>query len=245
MNGAFTESEYERLLLLARDHWRFIPFTEALDASENVMLWRHDIDFSPQRALRLAQIEAHLGLRATYFVLLTSDFYNALERSVTDIIGNLVVLGHSLGLHFDARARIGSVSGAGDLVTAVAFQKRILEDCYGVPVKVLSFHNPDTIEGGPPSDDALGGMINASSHSLRRRFTYVSDSNGYWRYRALPEVLRERSDSRLQVLTHPEWWTPEPLSPRERVTRCIDGRARRQHADYDDLLATYGRTNVR
>jgi hypothetical protein len=53
------------------------------------------------------------------------------------------------------------------------------------------------------------------------------------------------NEERLQVLTHPEWWVPEPMSPRERVARAIDGRARRQHARYDEIMKAMRRENVR
>ena len=71
------------------------------------------------------------------------------------------------------------------------------------------------------------------------------ESNGFWRHRRLRDVLEAAEDERLHVLTHPVWWTPEPVSPRMRITRCIEGRAAKQHQWYDDLLAREGRENVR
>jgi hypothetical protein len=47
------------------------------------------------------------------------------------------------------------------------------------------------------------------------------------------------------VLTHPEWWTPMPLSPRARISRCVEGRAASMNAYYDDIVERSGRPNVR
>jgi hypothetical protein len=48
----------------------------------------------------------------------------------------------------------------------------------------------------------------------------------------------------LHLLTHPEWWTKERLTPSERVDRAILGRARRVRRDYDAGLEKAGRRNV-
>ena len=55
------------------------------------------------------------------------------------------------------------------------------------------------------------------------RYDYVSDSNGYWRFRRLDAVLADADVERLHVLTHPEWWPPEPMSPRARLERSARG----------------------
>ena len=84
-------------------------------------------------------------------------------------------------------------------------------------------------------------MVNAYGRGLRERFAYCSDSHGVWRHRRLHDVVEQATDERLHVLTHPEWWVPDPLPPRERVTRAIEGRAASTHARYDtvsrDILA--------
>lgn len=73
---------------------------------------------------------------------------------------------------------------------------------------------------------------------------YVSDSNGYWRYQRLSDVLENSENEKLHILTHPEWWTPEIMPPRERISRCIEGRSAKQHAIYDEALRKAGRLNV-
>lgn len=44
------------------------------------VILRHDIDYSLDSALALARVEQKLGVSSTYFVLLTSDFYNPASK---------------------------------------------------------------------------------------------------------------------------------------------------------------------
>jgi hypothetical protein len=86
-------------------------------------------------------------------------------------------------------------------------------------------------------------MINAYAKIHFDMTNYVSDSNGYWRFRSLKEVLSDPNTEKLQVLIHPEWWTPEPLSPRARIWRAHIGRANNAHSRYIALLESLGRTD--
>ena len=92
----------ETLMNIKESGYRFINFSEAMDDhTTKVVLFRHDVDFSPQRALELAKIEASNNVSSTFFFLLTCSFYNALESFTKDIIKSIIELGHEVGLHFD------------------------------------------------------------------------------------------------------------------------------------------------
>jgi hypothetical protein len=108
----------------------------------------------------------------------------------------------------------------------------------------VSLHNP-SVSGTEGFDvERLGGLVHAGARSVRDRYAYVSDSNGYWRFDRLPDVIAAGAHERLHVLTHPEWWQERAMSPRERILRCIAGRARAAEATYDALLADNRRVNV-
>jgi hypothetical protein len=227
----FTEAEYDRLVRLALKHYRFGSFIEWREAPPRTVLWRHDLDFSVHRAVALARIEADAGARATYFLNLHSAYYNALESEVADRVREIVALGHELGLHFDP-----SFETSRDQHEALSAEGSLLEDVFGVPVRSFSLHNP-VVAGWSADDDEVVGMVNAYGRGLRERFAYCSDSHGVWRNRRLHDVLEEAADERLHVLTHPEWWVPEPLPARDRVTRAIEGRAARTQERYDRVSA--------
>ena len=90
----------------------------------------------------------------------------------------------------------------------------------------------------------MAGRINAYGDDIKARYRYVSDSNGLWRFDSAFDVIAEQQSERLHVLTHPVWWTPTPLPPRERVMRALLGRASRLMSSYDRELREAGRPNV-
>jgi hypothetical protein len=224
----FTEARYGALLERSRTRFAFCGFTDEL-RRDGIALWRHDIDFSPQRALALAKIEASLGVRATYFVLLGSSFYNPFEPAVRDVLREIAALGHDLGLHYDAASFHGNASTHAE---RIAFEADTLTRQLQTGVRTFSLHNPSVSPDAKLDALRYAGLVNASAPGLRTQFTYVSDSNGRWRFRSLHEAIDDAAVSRLYALTHPEWWTPEPMLPGARVERCIKGRAERVAEDY-------------
>jgi hypothetical protein len=233
----FTEASYRDIVAAALDRYAFEPF--GTGAAGRHVLWRHDVDYSPHRAVALARIEAELGARATYFLYLRSDLYNVFEPAVHARVREIAALGHWIGLHFDS-----GFWPDGPVDERAAWEGRVLSGALGVPVRCVSLHNP-SVSGTEDLDvEELGGMVHAGARSVRDRYAYVSDSNGYWRYGRLSDVLAAGGHERLHVLTHPEMWQEEAMSPRQRIMRCIEGRARASEATYDDLLATNDRVNV-
>lgn len=233
----FTEASYRGIVATARERYAFEPF--GTDSNAPHVLWRHDVDYSPHRALALARIEAELGARATYFLFLRSDLYNVFEPAVQARARDIAALGHWIGLHFDA-----GFPADGSVDERAAWEGRVLSQALDVPVRCVSLHNL-SVSGTEDLDvEKLGGMVHAGARSVRDRYAYVSDSNGYWRFERLPELLAAGGHERLHVLTHPEMWQEHGMSPRQRILRCIEGRARASEATYDALLADNDRVNV-
>lgn len=236
----FTRENYRRLLRLAATQYVFRTFTE-FDRQERFVIWRHDVDFSMHAALKLAQIEAEEHVQATYLVDFHSEFYNLLEREVSDCVRAIASLGHALGVHFDTHYY--DVRRESELEPLLARERRIGEDVFGSPFRVFSFHisTPFTQNCRRWS---YAGLVNANADYFQSEVGYCSDSNGYWRFRRLEDLLIEGADARLQVLTHPEMWQDEVMSPKQRVERCIEGRAMKTRRWYDDVLRRAGRENV-
>lgn len=239
----FTEQSYRKNIRLAKANYQFISFNEYRKPGRNV-LWRHDVDLSPHRSLKLAQIEAEEQVIATYFIHLHSLFYNFFEAEVTELITKVLDLGHELGLHFDPAYYSQRQVLGHEFADWLAFEKGILERTFRKNVVAFSLHNPDTSGWPAHEQEEVGGMINTNSRYFKENYGYCSDSNGYWRYRRLFDVLTRAEEEKLQILTHPGWWSPEVMSPRSRVFRCIDGRVAAIINKYDDILAKTGRDNV-
>ena len=240
----FTEDEYCNLLKVAKIHWTFIRFPEYKRVG-NVCLWRHDIDFSVHRAYQLARIEAEEHVSTTYFLYLHSQFYNLLEREILDLVLKIADLGHDIGLHFEPAFYRADINNIEQFVEKLNFEKTILQHFIHREIQVFSLHNPDIGEWIEIEHDEVAGLINTYGGYFQRNYRYVSDSNGYWRFHRLRDVLESAEDQKLQILTHPEWWTPESMSPRKRIVRCIEGRAANIIKQYDQFLANQpGRENV-
>jgi len=236
----FTLDHYSKLLELAKAKYSFISYSE-ISLDQRFILWRHDCDFSLNRARRLARIEQDHQVRSTYFLNPHCEFYNLLEKEQAAIIESILACGHDIGLHFDAA--FYQASSEGELDDRVAQEARWLKDWFGVEPTAFSFHNPDafllTCER-----DTYGGLINCYSRKFKDSIPYCSDSNGYWRYRRLHDVLEGGEEPRLQVLTHPGWWQDEPMHPRQRIFRSIYGRADAAMSLYDGILEKHGRDNL-
>ena len=230
-----TEDLYSRILEKALGRFRFVDFMRP-GKGEGRAIWRHDVDLSPLRAASMARLEVRFGVRADYFFLLSSDFYNALEPACTDLIREVAGLGHRVGLHF--------APPRGDARAALRAQRDALSLLVGSPVHSFSLHNPTTLDASAWQDDLIEGMVNASAPSWRSSFTYCSDSNGTWRFQSLEEVVNDPSIVNLHALTHPEWWPPVAMRPREIVERIVRERASATLKGYDLLLKTHGRPNL-
>jgi len=239
----FTEENYQKLILLAKKLYNFIAYQDINDENENVVLWRHDVDFSMHRALKLAKIENEAKVATTYFFHIHSFMYNLLEEEIYKIGKEIISLGHNIGLHFEPAFYDLNVNEIDRFYKWLSYEKHMLEDLFETNVLAFSFHNPDVGNWVSYDEHISCGMINTYSAVIKENFVYCSDSNGYWRYNRLEDVINNR-EKNLHILTHPEWWVPNEMSPRSRVQRCIDGRKEKTSYLYDSALEKLNRINV-
>lgn len=76
----FTYQGYAGMILSLQQNGYEISDYHNWQYVERPAILRHDIDNSPEKALQLAKLEKKLSVRSTYFVLLTSDFYNVFSK---------------------------------------------------------------------------------------------------------------------------------------------------------------------
>ena len=110
--AVFTWVQYKDLLLeLSKGKYLVLPLNEmrnTFDNSKVVIGLRHDIDMNPFKALEMANMEKDFGIRATYFILPTADYYGyiyrtGLKRSIglDSLIRELYDTGAEIGIHND------------------------------------------------------------------------------------------------------------------------------------------------
>lgn len=238
----FTETNYRRLLKIAIEAYKFVPFKK-FDVEGELCLWRHDVDYSLHRARHLASIEAEMGISTTYFLNIHSEYFSVLGESSSEIIRDIVRMGHHIGLHLDAGFYDYRQWSFEERLAILRNEKNILEMLFDLEVGCYSIHNPTEVDDWNSKETVLEEMVNVYCEEIMGRYVYVSDSNGIWAKSRLEDILISHPP-KLQVLTHPEWWTPDAMSPRDRISRCIDGRAMCMHQAYDQSLLEFMRPNV-
>lgn len=182
--GAFRAADY-----------RFGGFTR--DVPKRTLILRHDVDFSIELAARLAREEAALGIPATFFFMLTSNFYNLLSSASRALIGEIKGLGHTVSLHFDPTVH-------DDMDTGFAAERKLFEEAFGA-IEVVSIHRP-----GRFLDDhnrALGDVLHTYQDRFFRHIKYVSDSGGRFGHGHPLDSEAFAAGESIHLLLHPIWWT--------------------------------------
>jgi hypothetical protein len=233
----FTMEHYSQLLGVLSGRLKFIGY-EDLPSSDPFAIMRHDVDFSPQRALKMAEIEYRAGVKSTYFWLLHSEFYNLLDKDTVAIVHKIQGMGHRFGIHFDTH--FYQIKSEKEIEAALQKELTIIRTVFDVNPAVFSFHNTNEFIMSCQKP-AYAGLINTYSHYFQNDVTYCSDSNGYWRFERMLDVAQNENYTKLHLLTHPENWTDEAMSPYQRILRAIHGRANSNIEYYNNLLTAAGR----
>jgi len=195
MSCDFSLHHYGELLAAARaGGYRFAFFDREPRAGD--LLLRHDVDLSLDAALELAELEAGMGVAATYFLMTRSEFYNLAAPSGEAAIARLRALGHRVGLH--------------------ALHPHV--DLDGRFDPVLAWHNPDPEYMSEP----VQGLVNAMQPGFFDPERYRSDSNQRWRHGCPHDDLARGAFEWLQLLTHPEIWVYPGATMRETMLAMLD-----------------------
>ena len=219
----FTIENYKRLVALAVEQgFYFISYTEDFVEERKDILWRHDVEFEPDIALKMAEIEHSLGTKATYFFQMHSPYYNLFDPHYTDVFHRIKLLGHDVGLHFDSHYY--GINDESQLNKYIELDKTYFESVLNVKIDTYSFHNTTPFTQSC-LEKTYGGLINVYSSFFKEHFNYCGDSLGYWRFDVLGEVLKDSNVRHLQVLIHDANWSEEVLSPRKRLTKVFFDRA--------------------
>lgn len=238
----FTISNYKNIIQTAkRNDFQFSFYYDSYSSGTKHLLWRHDVEFSPFIALKMAEIEVEERVKATYFFQLHGEFYNVLEKEISEIVFKIISLGHDIGLHFDLH--YFDVTNEEDLEKYLTLDTQYFNSIFGTDIKVFSFHNTNPFILSCEKEH-YAGLINVYSRRFKDHFIYCADSTGYWRHERLVDVLNNSNIQKLQVLTHDAMWSDEILAPRQRVFKSIDENAFRIKRWYDSTLYNFGAQNV-
>lgn len=221
----FTTNEFRSIVdaLKAEGHG-FLTFADTAE-TEKFVYMRHDIDFSLAEAVQMAEVEHEMGIRSTYFALLTAPYYNPLSEEGTALLRQIVQLGHELGLHYDASVFEGmTVEACRQRVASLA---QVLGDHVGHEVRCIAQHKPASSSIHLDFPD----FINAYEDRFFKDIPYISDSRKMFRIDDVFAFIK--STPRCQIALHPLWWTEEPTNRAqdlERIAAHSDAEMKRMLA---------------
>ena len=220
------------MLALLKDNRYEICNYDTYQHSIRCVILRHDVDFSLKSALQFAELECKEGIQSTYFILLTTPFYNPFHRKSRNIIKAIKDLGHDIGLHFDEANYF--ISNKEELITHVESEITILSKGLNMNIRSVSMHRPSkwVLE----EDVQFKSVINSYNSTFFNDFKYLSDSRMHWR-EDVYQVIQSNLYDHLHILTHPIWYGEHERSMREILLQLI-GEQKSKY--YDDV-----RENIR
>lgn len=197
-------------------------FLKAGQPQHFVVILRHDIDRSIFSALRMAELEAGLGIRSTYYARMTPSVFSS------EALAHLYRLGHEVGYHYDVLSKT-----KGDCQRAIAVFEQELEQFRKIiPVETISMHGSpllpwNNLDLWQDYDFTRYGLSDASLSVDYQHVYYFTDTGRSWeagRYNLRDRVvsrkprerirntdeliffLRQRPDGPVLINTHPNRW---------------------------------------
>ncbi len=225
----FTYDAYRNMInLLKENNYSFTDYKNYTNFKKVVIL-RHDIDMSLERALKLAKLENQLGVSGYYFVLLSTDFYNVNSKKSLNILNQIKNLGGKIGLHFDeVKYKLKSKE---DYIKYVTYEIELLTKILGFKVDVVSMHRPskDFLE----LDLEIPNVVNSYQKKFFNEFKYISDSRMQWRENA-EEVIDSDKYKQLHILTHAFWYTDKEETLKDKLENFLKESVLDRYDNIDD-----------
>lgn len=205
----FSRKGYINLInTFIENNYQFIPFSDVktIDVrNKRYCLMRHDVDVSMEHAYDMAKIEAKLGVYSTYFVMFRSPIYNLMSRHSSNILKEIVSLGHEVGLHFDGGYRQSTMRS---IEESIIFEVSTLETLLGRKVSAFSLHQPT--EELLNQNIEVNDLTNTYHKEHLSEFEYISDSNRVWKEKTPFDLINDEV-KRIHFLAHPIWWMNEHI----------------------------------
>lgn len=233
----FSLARLRALFGLAREHeYQPLFYGEEEGRDEKFILWRHDIDIDLSAARRMAEFEAQEGVRATFFFMTRSWFYNLFSTEGEKTVERIARLGHRLGLHCHLAVPRHAPVTDEFVAEKVAQDFSLIETVFGLGVfqRVVSFHNPPAAV----LRKSFPTFYSTYSEKFFGEIKYLSDSNRVWREGPPEDWLREKTKRKFSILLHPLIWAESGRTMPEAVASFCRARQKELIArlEEDDVL---------
>jgi hypothetical protein len=219
----FTYDAYRSLLEAIANKFEIRALCDAYEPTGKrpVLLLRHDVDISIEKAIVMACIEHDMGLASSYMLMADAPLYGPhVQGDVAARLSWLSVFRREVGVHVELEGEDHEVP----LTEAVAKLEPLLAK--DLAIKSVSFHAPQPkLINAYMWKKHIQGLVNAYANVLMG--LYITDSGGRWcagtimqfmagKFRRdvdpLAELKRTR-ERKVQLLVHPVWWGDTDMEP--------------------------------
>jgi len=197
----FDYKNYEILIKTLLESHIPVTFPERFPVDTPAFIMRHDIDYGLEFLGEIPDIEKNYGVSATYFIQVTSDFYNPFSTSQANVIDTVLKLGHRLGLHFDCCKGGDEITGE-EVHKHIERESGLLERYFGT-IDAVSFHQPSDVI---TCNMVKIAHINTYDRDDMKGFEYFSDSAQRWSKEDPLTLIQSHPGMSFQILTHPFLW---------------------------------------
>ncbi len=196
-------------------------FFNQLSEKNKQLIIRHDIDYDCESAYKIAKIEKEIGVKSTFFFMISNPIYNIFSEENKKYINNIKSLGHEISIHFDYEV--------GDLKN----EMRIFESFFDTKINIISIHRPNL--------DILHNL-NVEHTYLPKYFNdikYISDSRGEFGYGHPIHAEEFKKGNSIQLLIHPVWWVYKNLNTNEVIEALINKNYKMNKEFFKQNLSSY------
>lgn len=219
--------EYRKILKEVKASGKLKDYKDALSADEFLIL-RHDVEFSLERAYKMARIEEMECVSSTYFIQITNNSYNALSMQNRKMIKEMSDMGHKIGLHY----HLNGITDPLKTRDGIRDQIRIMSEMCEMPIDRFSIHRPvrEVYYNSIPID----GIINAYSPEFftlteegaevreeNLEVKYIADSRHRWNY-GYPDAETFHRNRKIQLLIHPDFWSDEGYNAKRNFEKLVE-----------------------
>jgi hypothetical protein len=214
----FSYNEYKKIILKYKNIIK--DFSKIKRSTKNFCLIRHDIEFSIDRAVKMAKIDNSLGIKSSFFIQVKSDCYNAISDESIKKIKQIIKLKHYIGIHF----YVSNLKKKSLIIQKeLKKQIKILELALGRKIDRVSIHRPPKWILSK-ENIIFKRYINTYSNFFFEfkknpsEIKYYADSNHRWNY---GHPLNDTKFKKFQILLHPDEWSEKGLSEKENLISLI------------------------
>jgi hypothetical protein len=211
----FSYKEYIDIINKIKTHIPIVSFDSVSAEPKQYCVIRHDVEFSIERALQLAQVENELGISSTYVFQICNNNYNPFSHKNKVHILEIAKLGHDIGVHI----HLGNFNESEQSIESyIIKQAQLLSLALDLPINKFSLHRP--LRKHIENVISIPGYINMNASeffTFTSNFSiydlpvlYLADSNHDWKYGNPLDIDFSKID-RLQLNCHPFSWTQEGL----------------------------------